>query len=116
MRLPAEGHNVEARAIIGKNGRVRYLHATSGDMSTIPAAMDAARQWTYQPAMIDGQVVEVVTEIAVVVNPPKVAAPSSGAPVSKGSDFTPPVAVTKLKPSTHRKRTPFKLEDRSRFL
>lgn len=92
---PQKATTLKLGAIIGKNGRVRYLHATSGDMSTIPAAMDAARQWTYQPAMIDGQVVEVVTEIAVVVNPPKVAAPSSGAPVSKGSDFTPPVAVTK---------------------
>ena len=36
---------------------------TNGDVSTIPLAMDAVRQWTYRPTLVTGQPVEVATEI-----------------------------------------------------
>ena len=74
-------------AVIGKDGRVRTLHASTGPVNLIPQAMDAVRQWTYRPTLVNGQAVEVVTEVAAVF------APAPGAPVSKGT-FVPPVAIS----------------------
>ena len=87
-------------AMIGKDGKVKSLHATSGDMSTIPLAMDAARQWTYQPTLVNGHAVEVATEIDVVLAPAGQATvqPRPLAAPPKGSAFTPPVAITKVEP------------------
>ena len=84
-------------ALIGKDGRVKSLYASSGDMNTIPLAMDAVRQWTYQPTRVNGQPVEVATEIEVVLAPATQEAVQPRPPVAppKGSGFVPPIALTK---------------------
>lgn len=52
-------------AIIGRNGQIENLHVISGHPLLIPAAMDAVRQWRYRPFLLNGQPVEVETQIAV---------------------------------------------------
>ncbi len=84
-------------ALIGKDGRVQALHASTGSASVIPAAMNIARRWTYQPTLIDGQPVEVVTQIEVPVATPKPAAGATAASKAP-SNFVPPVALTKVEP------------------
>jgi TonB family protein len=71
-------------------------------MSTIPVAMDAVRQWTYQPTEVKGERVEVATEVEVEITPykrpnPAPAPPQSKAPQGKGK-FEPPVPITKVAP------------------
>jgi TonB family protein len=84
--------------VIGKDGRVKSLHAASGDMSTIPAAMDAVRQWTYRPTVINGEPVEVATEVDVVFTPPKQQQQQVSTVAPPAKDFSPPVALTKVEP------------------
>ena len=52
-------------AIIDKQGRVSRLEVISGHPLLIPAALEAVRQWVYQPTLLNGEPVEVQTEIAV---------------------------------------------------
>ena len=56
---------VRLSAVIAKDGTVRDLTVVSGHPLLIPAAMEAARQWVYQPAMLSGEPVEVKTPIDV---------------------------------------------------
>jgi TonB family protein len=76
---------------IGKDGRVKYVHAMSGDLSTIPSAMDAAWDWVFKPAVIDGEVVEIVTDIEVAFPGPK----AQSAPPKEGN-FVPPAAISRV--------------------
>lgn len=46
-------------AIIGTDGSVNKLSYLSGPSSLVNAAMDAVRQWRYQPTQIDGKPVQV---------------------------------------------------------
>lgn len=56
---------VTLSAIIGADGRIRELRAVSGHPVLIPAALDAVRQWTYSPTLLNGVPVEVITTIDV---------------------------------------------------
>jgi len=56
---------VQLRAIIGKAGTIENLIAESGHPTLVPAAIKAVRQWRYRPYMLNGQPVEVETEITV---------------------------------------------------
>jgi periplasmic protein TonB len=51
--------------VIGKDGRVRKLRTLSGDPMLAAAATKAAKKWRYEPTRLNGQPVEVVTEIDV---------------------------------------------------
>jgi TonB family protein len=54
------------RAVIGMNGQILSLSPRSGpDPVLIKSAMDAVRQWRYQPTLLNGVPVEVVTTIMV---------------------------------------------------
>jgi protein TonB len=57
---------VKMQAIIARDGSIRDLHASSGPALLIPAALDAVRQWRYQPTSLNGVAVEVETEIDVI--------------------------------------------------
>jgi protein TonB len=59
---------VVLHAIIGKDGTVRELMYVSGPALLIRAAMDAVRQWRYQPTLLNQVPVEVDTTIEVVFN------------------------------------------------
>jgi len=56
-------------AIIGKAGTILRLQYTSGPERLANAAMDAVRQWRYQPALLNGKPVEVETRIYVDFRP-----------------------------------------------
>jgi protein TonB len=56
---------VELQATIGKDGSVTNLKQLSGDAILGRAAMDAVRQWKYRPYLLDGQPVEIQTQITV---------------------------------------------------
>ena len=57
---------VKLHAIIGKNGAVEQLQVVSGHPLLVQSALDAVRQWRYQPTLLNGDPVEVDTEIDVV--------------------------------------------------
>lgn len=52
-------------ALISKTGTVENLKVVSGPQVLASSAMDAVRQWTYRPYLLNGQPVEVRTTITV---------------------------------------------------
>ena len=56
---------VVLRAIISREGRIENLQVLSGHPVLVPAAIDAVRQWRYQPYILNDQPVEVETQITV---------------------------------------------------
>jgi len=57
---------VRLHAIIGKDGSVQSLTLESGHPLLVQAALDAVRQWRYQPTLLNGEAVEVDTTIDVI--------------------------------------------------
>ena len=56
---------VKLQATIGKDGTVQSLEVLSGDPLLVPAALEAVKQWVYQPTLLNGDPVEVLTQIDV---------------------------------------------------
>jgi TonB family protein len=56
---------VEVLASIDKDGSVTNVKQLSGDPILGKAAMDAVKQWQYKPYLLDGQPVEIQTQITV---------------------------------------------------
>ncbi len=56
---------VVLHAIIGKEGKIENLQAVSGPPLLIRAALDAVRQWRYRPYLLNGDPVEVETQVTV---------------------------------------------------
>lgn len=59
---------VKLSVTIDKEGRVTELSVISGDPALIPAAVEAVKQWIYQPTMLNGEPVEVRTQIDINFN------------------------------------------------
>jgi protein TonB len=57
---------VKLHAIIGKSGAVEQLQVVSGHPLLVQSALDAVKQWRYQPTLLNGEPVEVDTEIDVI--------------------------------------------------
>jgi len=57
---------VRLHAIIGKDGTIQQLEVLSGHPLLQQAALDAVRQWRYQPTLLNGDAVEVDTTIDVI--------------------------------------------------
>jgi TonB family protein len=57
---------VKLHVIIAKDGKIQQIQIVSGHPLLVQAAMDAVRQWQYQPTLLNGQPVEVDTQIDVV--------------------------------------------------
>ena len=53
------------QAVIGKDGTIQNLHVVSGHPMLIKAAVDAVQQWRYRPYMLNGEPVEVETQVRV---------------------------------------------------
>ena len=51
--------------VIDKEGRVSDIRVISGHPLLVPAALDAVKQWEYKPTLLNGQAVEVATEVSV---------------------------------------------------
>ena len=56
---------VKIQAVIGRDGAIRNLQVVSGPPLLINVAIEAVQQWRYQPTLLNGQPVEVITEIDV---------------------------------------------------
>jgi len=52
-------------AIIGKGGSIENLQVSGGHPMLIPAAVEAVKQWLYQPTLLNGEPVDVITQIDV---------------------------------------------------
>lgn len=52
-------------AVIGKDGTIQNLTLASGHALLAPAALEAVRKWVYKPTLLNGEPVEVVTQIEV---------------------------------------------------
>jgi len=57
---------VRLHAIIGKDGAITSLEVMSGHPLLQQAALDAVRQWRYQPTLLNGEPVDVDTTIDVI--------------------------------------------------
>ncbi len=67
--LPLQMHRegrVELHAIIATDGSIQSLEVVSGDPLFYTSALAAVREWRYQPTKLDGQAVEVDTQISVI--------------------------------------------------
>jgi protein TonB len=56
---------VRFNIVIGKDGRVSNVQLVSGHPLLVAAATDALRQWVYKPTLLNGEPVEVVTQVEV---------------------------------------------------
>jgi protein TonB len=56
---------VSLSAIISRDGWIENLQAVNGHPLLVQAAIDAVRQWRYRPYMLNGEPVEVETQITV---------------------------------------------------
>jgi protein TonB len=56
---------VKLNAIISKDGAIEQLTVVSGHPLLIPAALEAVKQWRYKPTLLNGEPVEVITQIDV---------------------------------------------------
>lgn len=57
---------VELVGIIGTSGRIRELKLLSGSPLLAAAALEAVRQWVYEPTLLNGEPVELVATISVI--------------------------------------------------
>jgi TonB family protein len=67
-KAKAEGREgtVMLRAVIGKDGSVKELMSMSdADPELAAAAIDTVRGWQYQPTLLNGEPVEVITVIQI---------------------------------------------------
>jgi len=56
---------VRFTAVIAKDGTIQQLSLVSGHPLLVQAAQDAVKQWLYKPTLLNGEPVEVVTQIDV---------------------------------------------------
>jgi len=56
---------VKIKAIISREGKIKQAEALSGSSLLVGAALEAIRQWRYRPYILNGEPVEVETQITV---------------------------------------------------
>jgi len=56
---------VRLLGVIAKDGTIRNLQLVSGHPLLARAALEAVKQWVYQPTLLNGQPVEVIAPIDV---------------------------------------------------
>jgi periplasmic protein TonB len=56
---------VELRAVISKSGTIENLTVVSGHPMLVRSALDAVKQWRYRPYVLNGEPIEVETNITV---------------------------------------------------
>ena len=52
-------------AVISRNGGIQHLQVLSGNALLVQAAVDAVRQWRFRPYILNGEPIEVETQITV---------------------------------------------------
>jgi protein TonB len=56
---------VRLEAIISRDGTVQDLKVMSGHPLLVKSALEAVQRWRYQPTLLNGEPVEIITEIDV---------------------------------------------------
>ena len=64
LRMQVEG-NVELMATISKVGNISNIKIVSGDAQLSKAAVDAVKQWKYKPYLLNGEPVEIQTQVTI---------------------------------------------------
>jgi protein TonB len=54
---------VELECVVGVDGRIQEVKVKSGNPLLIHAAVDAAWQWVYAPSKLNGDPVEIITNL-----------------------------------------------------
>jgi protein TonB len=62
---------VELLATISKNGDITHVKVLSGDQQLTRAATDAVKQWKYKPYLLNGEPVEIQTQVTINFKLPK---------------------------------------------
>jgi protein TonB len=57
---------VELVGVIATGGRIRELKLLRGNPLLAPAALEAVRQWVYEPTLLNGEPVELIATISVI--------------------------------------------------
>jgi TonB family protein len=63
------GGTVHLRATIGQDGNVQDVRPINGPIILIPAAVEAIRQWQYQPSLLDQQPIEMQEDFTIEFRP-----------------------------------------------
>jgi protein TonB len=67
--IPAKAARIEGtvhlQAIISKGGRIERLQVLDGHPMLAGAALEAVRQWRYRPYVLNGEAIEVETQVTV---------------------------------------------------
>jgi TonB family protein len=56
---------VKLHAVVGKSGTIENLSVISGHPLLVPAALEAVKQWVYEPTAVNGEPIAVETDIEV---------------------------------------------------
>lgn len=70
LHMRVEG-KVELVATISKTGEISKVKVVSGDSQLTKAASDAVKQWKYKPYLLNGEPVEIQTQVTVVFKLPQ---------------------------------------------
>jgi TonB family protein len=70
LRMRIEG-KVELVATISSTGEISHVKVLSGDSQLTKAATDAVKKWKYKPYLLNGEPVEIQTQITVVFKLPQ---------------------------------------------
>lgn len=57
---------VKLHVVVARDGKIQEIQVVSGHPLLVQAAIDAVKQWQYQPTLLNGQPVEVDTKIDVI--------------------------------------------------
>jgi protein TonB len=64
LRMHVEG-DVDLVATISKEGNISSIKVTSGEAQLTKAAVDAVKQWKYKPYLLNGEPVEIQTQVTI---------------------------------------------------
>jgi protein TonB len=64
LRMHIEG-SVQLLATISKEGNISAVKVLSGDANLARAAAEAVKQWKYKPYLLNGEPVEIQTQVTV---------------------------------------------------
>jgi TonB family protein len=70
LSMRVEG-SVELMATISKTGDISHVKVVSGDAQLSKAATDAVKQWKYKPYLLNGEPVEIQTQVTINFKLPK---------------------------------------------
>jgi len=61
----ASSRNIQLKAVISREGRIEQAETVQGQDLLSRAALEAVRQWKYRPYYLNGEPVDVETQITV---------------------------------------------------